>query len=149
MRTLLASATVIIAVLLARPSYAYTPVAPQPTMPPDVTPVETAADYLDPFVIYEVTAYTNDYKSTGKRPGDRSYGITASGTRTVEGTTLACPRSMPLGSTVYIPYFDRTFTCLDRGGRITDGKLDVYVRSETEAERFGRRKLPVQITINE
>jgi 3D (Asp-Asp-Asp) domain-containing protein len=97
---------------------------------------------------YEVTAYTAGYESTGKRPGHPAYGITASGAYVTEWQTLACPKELPFGSRIYIPYFDTEFICEDRGGDITEGRLDVYIADLDEALAFGRRELSVLI-INE
>lgn len=94
---------------------------------------------------FTVTAYTAGYESTGKQRGDPSYGITASGTHVKEGQTIACSSLLSIGTKVYIPYFDDTFTCEDRGSAITKGKLDVYMRDVEEALQFGVKELRVQI----
>lgn len=94
---------------------------------------------------FTVTAYTAGYESTGKQPGDPAYGITASGTQAREGQTIACPPSLSIGKKVYIPFFDNTFTCEDRGSAITKGNLDVYVEDLDEALQFGVKELQVQI----
>lgn len=94
---------------------------------------------------YTVTAYTAGKESTGKSYGDKDYGITASGEKVKEGHTLACPKSIAFGTKVYIPYFDNTFVCEDRGGAIISGKLDVYMSSLQDAKDFGKRKLKVRI----
>ncbi|MDP5273203.1 3D domain-containing protein [Chengkuizengella axinellae] len=78
-------------------------------------------------------------------PDHPEYGITASGKYVEEGETIACPPSMGFSTQVYIPYFDDTFTCLDRGGAISDGKLDVYMADLDDALKFGRRELEVEI----
>lgn len=95
--------------------------------------------------VFTVTAYTAGPESTGKRPGDPAYGITASGKRVKEGRTLACPPELPFGTEVYIPYFDQTFVCEDRGGAIKGKRLDVYMESREQALKFGKRKLEVEI----
>ncbi|WP_077623735.1 LysM peptidoglycan-binding domain-containing protein [Sediminibacillus massiliensis] len=92
---------------------------------------------------YKVTAYTAGYESTGKQPGDPAYGITASGTKVQEGETIACPPSLSFGTEVYIPYFDETFTCEDRGGAITQGRMDIYMEDVKEALEFGVKELKV------
>ncbi|MEW9697976.1 3D domain-containing protein [Paenibacillus sp. SI8] len=95
---------------------------------------------------YEITAYTSDYRSTGKRPGDRDYGVTASGKKAIEGITAACPRELPFGTRVEIPALEWTYTCDDRGGAIKGGRLDVYMTSEKRAKQFGRQTLKVKIS---
>lgn len=94
---------------------------------------------------FTVTAYTAGYESTGKRPGDPAYGITASGAQVKEGQTIACPPSLPFGTKVHIPYFEDTFTCADRGSAITKGRLDVYMANLDEALQFGVKELQAQI----
>ncbi|MFC4807721.1 3D domain-containing protein [Paenibacillus sp. GCM10023250] len=84
---------------------------------------------------FEVTAYTVGDDFTP------SHGITASGERVKEGRTLACPKSLPFGTKVYLPALDRTYTCTDRGGMIKEGHLDIYMDSLKEALRFGRRQM--------
>lgn len=107
----------------------------------ETTEVVSEADYE----LYEVTAYTAGYESTGKTPDHPLYGITASGEYVRENHTLACPKSLPFGTRVEIPYFNNVFTCEDRGGAITDGKLDVFIPNLDEARAFGRRVLDVKI----
>jgi 3D (Asp-Asp-Asp) domain-containing protein len=97
------------------------------------------------YEIYEITAYTAGYESTGKTPDHPEYGITASGVKAKENHTIACPKSMEFGTKVYIPYFDHTFVCEDRGGAITEGKLDVYMPGLQDALEFGRRELEVLV----
>ncbi|SFI37821.1 3D (Asp-Asp-Asp) domain-containing protein [Paenibacillus sp. UNC496MF] len=84
---------------------------------------------------FEVTAYTVGDDFTP------SHGITASGERVKDGRTLACPKSLPFGTKVYLPALDRTYTCTDRGGMIKEGHLDIYMDSLKEALRFGRRQM--------
>lgn len=98
-----------------------------------------------PVDVYEVTAYTAGAESTGKSETDPAYGITASGERVKEGVTAACPRELPFGTQLYIPYFDNVYTCQDRGSAITDGHVDIYMDDVDEALAFGRRELDVII----
>ncbi len=107
--------------------------------------IEQLSQSKPKYEIYEVTAYTEGYESTGKTSTHPEYGITASGKRVQENVTIACPSSMEFGTKIYIPYFDNTFTCLDRGSSITTGRLDVYMKSRKEALNFGRRDLKIQI----
>nr|WP_323742076.1 LysM peptidoglycan-binding domain-containing protein [Salinibacillus xinjiangensis] len=93
---------------------------------------------------FTVTAYTAGYESTGKRPGDPGYGITASGTKVKEGQTIACPKTISFGTEVYIPYFDDTFTCEDRGSAVTEKRIDVYMPEVEDALEFGVKELEVE-----
>ncbi|WP_082341151.1 3D domain-containing protein [Sporosarcina globispora] len=93
---------------------------------------------------FEVTAYTAGYESTQKRKGDKGYGITASGTTVSEGRTVACPKSIPFGTKVNIEGVGLRI-CEDRGSAITNGHLDVYMGSLSQAQKFGRKVLSVEI----
>lgn len=91
-----------------------------------------------------VSAYTAGIESTGKTTDHPDYGKTASGTYVKEGRTVACPKSMPFGTVVEIEGFGKR-VCEDRGGAITNGKLDIYMESLDEALKFGRRDLEVKV----
>ena len=93
---------------------------------------------------FEVTFYTAGYESTGKNKGDKAYGITASGTTVQEGRTLACPKSMEFGTKLYIEGFGYR-VCEDRGGKIYENHLDVYVDSLDKALQLGRQTLLVKV----
>jgi len=111
---------------------------------------EETVEVLGEERIFNMTAYTAGPESTGKRPGDKGYGITRTGTHVKEGRTIACPESMVLDERgvpledpvqIYIPYFDNTFTCEDTGSAITEGHLDIYMEDLQRALEFGRRDL--------
>lgn len=97
------------------------------------------------FEVYEITAYTNGYESTGKRPGDRGYGITASGKPTVEMWTIACPPELPFGTKIYIEELKWTYSCQDRGSAITSGHLDIFIKDLNRANEFGRQAMHIFI----
>ncbi|MCE5295403.1 MAG: 3D domain-containing protein [Chlamydiales bacterium] len=84
-----------------------------------------------------VTAYTASYEECGKTDG-----ITASGTRAIEGRTVACD-FLSFGTQVIIS--GQTYTVEDRIGSGHPSKLDVYMEDRQEALRFGRRQLEVEI----
>lgn len=97
-----------------------------------------------------VTAYTAGPESTGKTPNHPLYGITASGKKVKEWHTIAAGKSIPFGTKIYIPEFrDKPnggiFVVEDRGGKVGDNELDVYMESIEEALKWGRRKLKVYI----
>ncbi|MFS0841216.1 3D domain-containing protein [Paenibacillus sp. 1P03SA] len=89
--------------------------------------------------VYNVTAYSLGDSSTP------THGVTASGERVQEGRTIACPRELPFGTEIYIPYLDNTYVCTDRGGAITAGHLDVYFERLSDTRKFGRRWLEVEV----
>lgn len=95
--------------------------------------------------VFELTAYTAGIESTGKRPGDKGYGITKSGAVVTEFITIAVdPRVIPLGSTVYIEGIG--YRIAQDTGRLIKGKvIDIYIPDLKEAKRFGRQKLKVYI----
>lgn len=97
------------------------------------------------YEIYEVTAYTADCESTGKTVGHVEYGITASGATVEEGRTIAAPSSIPFGTKIYIPYFNKVFSVEDRGSDIKSGRLDIYMSDREKAVEFGRQRLKVLI----
>src|SRR5699024_2317005 len=90
------------------------------------------------------TAYDLSFQSTGKRPGDKSYGITASGTKAKVGTVAVDPNVIPLGTRLYV---DGYGFCVaeDTGGAIKGNRIDLFFNSTSEARNFGRRQVKVYI----
>ncbi|NLW23483.1 MAG: DUF348 domain-containing protein [Tissierellia bacterium] len=96
------------------------------------------------------TAYDLSYESTGKRPGDKYYGITASGTKARRGVVAVDPRVIPLGTRLYVESLDGTKDygfCVaeDTGGAIKGNKIDLFFPTAAEVRNFGRRKVKVYI----
>lgn len=92
------------------------------------------------------TAYTN------RDSGMNGQGITATGTRTTEGRTVAVDtRIIPLGTKLRItsasyPAINGVYVAEDTGGAIKGYKLDIYFESKSRALEFGvRRDLVVEI----
>lgn len=101
-------------------------------------------------VTMTATAYDLSYKSTGKKPGDRGYGITASGTKARPGVVAVDPNVIPLGTKLYVKSLDGTNDygyCVaeDTGGAIKGNKIDLFFNSSSEVKKFGRRKVEVYI----
>ena len=94
--------------------------------------------------IYEITAYTAGYESTGKGPEHPEYGVTASGATAQEGVTVACPPELEFGTVVEIEGVGKR-TCQDRGGAIKGKRLDLFIADLQRALEFGRRRLKVII----
>ena len=96
------------------------------------------------------TAYDLSFQSCGKRPGDRGYGITATGTHAKYGTVAVDPRVIPLGSKLFIESSDGRFvygyaTAEDTGGAIKGNKVDLFFPTYSECMQFGRRSVKVYI----
>ncbi|WP_416198885.1 MAG: DUF348 domain-containing protein [Sporanaerobacter sp.] len=96
------------------------------------------------------TAYDLSYASCGKRPGDRGYGITASGTKARPGVVSVDPRVIPLGTKLYVESLDGRSdygfaVAEDTGSAIKGNRIDLFFTSGKEAKIFGRRKVKVYI----
>lgn len=96
------------------------------------------------------TAYDLSFESTGKRPGDLYYGITASGTKAQPGTVAVDPKVIPLGTKLYVASIDGSpdygfATALDTGGAIKGNRIDLFMEDNSDALRFGIRQVKVYI----
>lgn len=96
------------------------------------------------------SAYTAS--TCGKKPTDKGYGITASGARVSAWYTVAAGRAYPMGTIIYIPALKNKpnggwFIVQDRGGAITNNKLDIYMNTYNECIQFGRRNLECYIYV--
>ena len=81
-----------------------------------------------------------------KSPSSPTYGITANGAKATAWYTVAAGKSYPFGTIIYIPYFANKpnggwFVVQDRGGAISDKKLDIFMNTTAECIQFGRRNL--------
>ena len=90
---------------------------------------------------FNTSAYCSCKKCCGKTTG-----ITSSGAKASTWCTLAAGKTYPVGTIIYIPYFKNKpnggwFVVQDRGGAISNTKLDVYMGSHSQAIQFGRRSL--------
>lgn len=102
------------------------------------SPPVIKADKLISIGEYEITYYCSCSLCCGK-----SDGITASGTKAVEGITVgADTKILPFGSVIYIEGLGER-NVQDRGGAIKGNKLDVYVESHEKALKMGRHKSKV------
>ncbi len=96
------------------------------------------------------TAYDLSFQSTGRKPGDKYYGLTASGTKIRPGVAAVDPNVIPLGTKLYVESTDGTpdygyASAEDRGGAIKGNKIDLFFESVQDVRRFGRRKVKVYI----
>ena len=99
------------------------------------------------------SAYDLSFESTGKLPGDRGYGITASGTQARPGAVAVDPRVIPLGTRLYIESLDGSkdygfAVAEDTGGAIKGNKIDLFFETSSEVRNFGRRNVKVYILGN-
>ena len=76
----------------------------------------------------------------------KTNGMTASGNKASAWYTIAAGKGYPMGTVIYIPYFaDKPnggwFVVQDRGGAISNNKIDVFMDTHGQALQFGRRNL--------
>ena len=95
------------------------------------------------------SAYTAS--TCGKAPGSSGYGRTSSGAMASSWYTVAAGSGYKLGTVIYIPYFANKpnggwFVVQDRGGAISNNRVDVYMNTYNECISFGRRNLECYIS---
>jgi 3D (Asp-Asp-Asp) domain-containing protein len=75
------------------------------------------------------------------------HGRTRSGVRTQEGTMAADPRVLPLGTVVQVNAgkYSGVYTVHDTGGAIKGNRVDVWLPTNKEAVRFGRRAIKLVV----
>lgn len=115
------------------------------TSNPAVTASSTLAKKVEGKTPVVKTFNTSAYCSCAKCCG-KTTGITSSGAKASSWYTLAAGKSYPIGTVIYIPYFkDKPnggwFVVQDRGGAISNNRIDVYMGSHGQALQFGRRSL--------
>ncbi len=91
------------------------------------------------------SAYCACVRCTGK-----TNGITSSGARAKEWYTVAAGSGYPIGTVIYIPALENKpnggwFVVEDRGGAISNNRIDIYMGSHGSAITFGRRNLECHI----
>jgi len=95
------------------------------------------------------TAYSAGFSSTGKRPSDKNYGKTASGTtvrRDPNGYSSVAvdPSVIPLGTKLYIEGYGYA-VAEDTGGTIKGNAIDVYFNTDSECFNWGVKNVNVYI----
>lgn len=90
---------------------------------------------------FNTSAYCSCSKCCGK-----STGITASGARASAWYTVAAGKGYKIGTVIYIPALANKpnggwFVVQDRGGAISNSKLDIYMDSHSSALQYGRKTL--------
>lgn len=100
-------------------------------------------EYKDVLVM-SATAYSAGYECTGKNPGDKHYGITASGEPVRHGIVAVDPRVIPLGTELYIEGYGYALAA-DTGGAIKGMKIDLYYDDMHTVRQFGRKSINVYV----
>lgn len=105
--------------------------------------------YTSSFIV-EATAYDLSYASCGKYPDHPEYGITYSGTRARPGAIAVDPKIIPLGTKLYVQSLDYTddygfSSAEDTGSAIKGYRVDLFIESNYDALRYGRRNVRVYI----
>lgn len=86
-----------------------------------------------------LTAYSAHADSTGKSEDHPQFGLTYSGTRVMEGRTVAVdPKVIPIGWWVYIEGIGLR-RAEDIGSGVKGNKIDIYYNSEAYAKKFGMK----------
>ena len=91
------------------------------------------------------SAYCSCAKCTGK-----TNGITSSGAHAKEWHTVAAGSGYPIGTVIYVPALANKpnggwFVVEDRGGAISNNRIDIYMGSHSSALQFGRKTLECYI----
>lgn len=115
-----------------------------PASHPEPTPDALESDGWTQLTVI-ATAYDAGKRSTGKEPGHPAYGVTYTGTRALEGRTVAVdPQVIPLGSEVKIPALSPyTYIAEDTGRLIKGNRIDIYMDSEEACLDWGVRTVKV------
>jgi len=75
-------------------------------------------------------------------------GTTASGMQTRRGIVAADPAVLPLGSRIRVHgagAYSGVYTVTDTGPGVKGLEIDIFIPDGTEAKRFGRRRVHVEI----
>lgn len=96
-------------------------------------------------VNFTTTAYCPCEKCCGKTDG-----ISAANKKCIANHTIAAGKTYPLGTVMYIPALSNTqsggwYEVEDRGGAITDSKLDIFFDTHEEAIQYGIKDLEVYV----
>lgn len=116
----------------------------------------TEASYVTTTGKFTTLKYTSGWETTGYayRAGGingSTAGITASGTKVLEGRTIAVdPSVIPLGSIVAIwsgsqKEYSGLYLAEDTGGAIKGKKVDIAMLTVAECKKWGRRKISVSV----
>lgn len=138
----LAALLILFAVLTVKTTgqpYKGEPPVVEDKLPGEDKPAEGSAviDIGEPLGEFRLTAYCPCAKCCGKWAN----GITATGTTSTEGRTIAVdPALIPYGATVTVYFADgtsHTYTAEDCGGAIKENRIDVFFDDHQAAREFG------------
>lgn len=91
------------------------------------------------WIKFTATAYCGCSKCCGK-----STGRTASGTVATQGRTVAMPSSYKFGTKIEIQGMG-TYIVEDRGGAITQGRIDIFFSNHQSALNFGKKTVYLKV----
>ena len=120
-----------VAVLLLGAVVACNLAKPPPPAAPEAQPPRGEAAPMR----FEATAYSIE-------------GKTAAGTRTRQGIVAADPALLPIGTRIRVSdagKYSGEYVVRDTGRTIKGREIDIYLANDTEAKRFGRKSVTVQI----
>jgi 3D (Asp-Asp-Asp) domain-containing protein len=75
-------------------------------------------------------------------------GETATGGQSRKGTVAADPSVLPFGTRIRVSgagEYSGEYVVADAGRKISGNEIDIYMRSDAEAKRFGRQQVTVEI----
>ena len=72
-------------------------------------------------------------------------GYTAMGTKAKYGTLAVDPNVIPYGTKVYIKELNKVFTAEDCGGGIKGNKIDIYMNSSADCNKWGVKTITIEI----
>lgn len=90
------------------------------------------------------TAYTAGASCTGKSPGMKGYGITASGMKAQRGVVAVDTSVIPFGTKLYVEGYGYAVAG-DTGGAIKGNKIDLFFDSYSDAINYGVRNVTVHV----
>lgn len=92
----------------------------------------------DNYILMKASAYTKSIEEGTHK------GITKSGIPVSRGIVSVDPKTIPLGTRLYIEGYGHALAA-DTGGAIKDNRIDLYMDNKDEAFEFGRKDVRVWI----
>lgn len=124
------------------------------TVPSKASSKSTIAKKVEGITPIVKTLNTSAYTAStcGKSKNSKGYGVTSSGAKASSWYTVAAGKSYPVGTVIYIPALKNKpnggwFVVQDRGGAISNNRLDIYMSTYNECIQFGRKNLQCYIYV--